>query len=145
MARTWLLLALWLVLVVSAGCRAGSTVGTTDPEAKLRLERLLEFYLRHADQKGKGPPNEHAFKEFIRKVSRDEPGRAGVGEDLDQLLTSPRDGQKYLVRYGLTIDRAGDAQPVAWEHTGSGGNRFVALSMGYVEEYSEQGFKQFKK
>ena len=78
-----------------------------------------------------------------------DPGRVGVvahvGEDFDQLLTSPRDGQKYVVRYGLAIDRAGHAQPIAWEHTGSGGNRFVALSMGYVEAYNEQGFKQLKR
>ncbi len=134
-----------LITVGCLGCRGGDAVGTTDPEAKLRLERLLEYYNRYADQKGKGPANEQALKDFLRKLSKEDQERARIGDDVDRFLVSPRDGQKFGVRYNLTIDRNDGAQAVAWEQTGSRGNRFVALAAGYVEECDEQSFKQLKK
>jgi hypothetical protein len=135
-----------LVLICSctSGC-GGRRVGTTDPEAKLRLERLLEVYQLYADQKQKAPPNEQALKEFIRKLPKEHKEALNLGDDVDSLLVSPRDGQKYQIRYNLPMSRSGDSRAVAWEQTGQGGKRFVALAMGYVEQYGEEEFKQLNK
>ncbi len=125
------------------GCRSQPT-GTTDPEAKLRLERIRELFQMYADQKQKGPPNEQAFKDFIRKLPQDQRDPMEIGDDVDSFLTSPRDGQKYVIRYNFRprLDRN---QAIAWEQTGQNGNRFVALSMGYVEEKDEAELQELKK
>ncbi len=136
-----------LLCALALGCGGGGT-GTSDPEAKLRLERLLEVYQTFASRQpqGKGPPDEQALKDFVKKLPREEQDRLKVGDDVEAaLLTSPRDGQKFEVRYGLALDPAAETRAVAWEKTGKNGKRYVALSMGYVEEYEEEGFQALKK
>lgn len=127
----------------------GPSTGTTDPEAKLRLERLFAVYKKYADEHkdGKGPPNEKVFKDYIAKLPQEDKAALKIGEDIDaSLLTNPRDNQKYEVRYGMTIDPAGATRAVAWEATGGkDGTRYVALSMGYVEPCDEQTFNDYKK
>jgi hypothetical protein len=125
------------------GCGTQPT-GTTDPEAKLRLERIRELFQMYADQKQKGPPNEQAFKDFIRQLPRDQREPLGVGDDVDSFLVSPRDGQKYVLRWNYR-PRFDQNKAIAWEQTGQDGKRFVALSMGYVEEKDEAELAELKK
>jgi len=53
--------------------------------------------------------------------------------------------QKYVVRYNLKPDAGGVTRAVAWEATGQGGLRYVALSVGYVEEYDAETLRQYQK
>jgi hypothetical protein len=68
-----------------------------------------------------------------------------IGDDLDGIFISPRDNQKYVVRYNLKPAPGGATRAVAWEATGQGGLRYVALSVGYVEEYDDETFRQYQK
>jgi hypothetical protein len=65
---------------------------------------------------------------------------------VDRLFTSPRDGSKYAVRYGVAASPEGMAsEALAWEQSGEKGKRFVALTVGHVEEYAEEEFNPLKK
>ena len=145
--RPFWLVVTALVLSVSLGCSGGGgPKGTSDPEAKLRLEKLLELYRMHISQKQKGPANEQAFKEFISKLSPDEKASLQLPENLDSLFVSPRDNQKYVIRYGLAhVDPAGELEAIMWEETGQNGKRYVALSNGYVDEKDQADFDTLKK
>ena|SRR5947209_2192962 len=133
-------------LVGQAGCSSSSKqAATTDPVAKVRLEKLFMFYQRYARLKNKPPPNEQAFKEYLQSLPQDEKDAAGLGQDTDNFLVSPRDGQKYHIRYGMAVNMSGPTRAVAWEENGKDGMRFVALSMGYVQECDEQAFKTYNK
>jgi hypothetical protein len=133
-----------IVGLIAAGC-GGAPTGTTDPPAKLRLERLLECYRSYAAEEKTPPPDEKALKDYIAGLPADRREAAGMTEGVDELFVSPRDGQKYVVRYGLRPDPGGETEAVAWEAVGQGGARFVALSVGYVEEYGEAEFNELKK
>jgi hypothetical protein len=115
-----------------------------EPEAKVRLTKLFRLYKAYVDRNKKGPPNEQALHDFGQKLTPQERDEQLIGDDLDSIFTSPRDNQKYAVHYNIKLD-PGQTRAVAWEATGQGGKRFVALSLGYVEEYDDETFKQYMK
>lgn len=127
-----------------AGCSRQRT-GTSDPEAKLRLEGILEGYKAYIHKYGKGPPDEATFLAYLRKLPADQKEALRIADDLDTLLTSPRDGQKYVIRYKMSNLQEGDTRAVAWEKTGGGGRRWVALSVGYVEECDDEYFNELQQ
>jgi hypothetical protein len=130
--------------VFFAGCT--TPTGTTDPEAKLRLERLQELYLRYTNEhNGKAPPSEKAFKEYIKKIPKPERDAIHVPDDVDSLFVSPRDGQKYTFRYGVRLYAGGETEALAWETTGQNGTRFVLLNIGQVQEYTDADFNELKR
>lgn len=131
-----------VVILGALGC--GSRKGTTDPPAKVRLEKLFAYYQDYTRQHGKPPPNEQTFKEFLANLPAEEKAIAHL-DDVDSFLTSPGDGQKYVIQYGQKIDVGGATRAVAWEQTGVKGKRFVALSVGYVQECDEATFQSYKK
>ena len=131
-------------LAVLFGCSSNPTAVTSDPLAKVRLERLLKFYKMYTNQKKKPPPNEQAFKEFIQNLPADEKEAAGLTGDVDSFLISPGDGQKYHFEYGLTPNPS-QSRALAWEQNGQDGMRYVALTMGYVQRYNEEDFQNYKK
>jgi hypothetical protein len=153
MARRWLalvrfpalglLLGAFLLGPVLSGC--GSGRAPPEPEAKVRLTKVLRLYQVYADKNKKGPPNEQALREFGQKLSPKERDEYLIGDDLDNIFTSPRDNQKYVIQYNIRLEAAGPTRAVAWEANGKDGKRYVALSMGYVEEYDEETFRQYKK
>lgn len=148
MVRARLFSTLILVPLVSfltwaaSGCGGSSA---TEPDAKVRLSKLLRLYQVYVDKNKKGPPNEQALRDFGQKLTAKEREDFLLGDDLDNIFTSPRDNQKYVVKFNLTLDPAAPSQAVAWEATPRNGSRFVALSIGYVEEYDEETFKEYKK
>ncbi|HJZ93331.1 MAG TPA: hypothetical protein VKE40_20815 [Gemmataceae bacterium] len=125
-----------------SGC--GPTVAPPEPEAKVRLSKLLRLYQVYVEKNKKGPPNEQALREFGSKLTPQQRDEYLIGDDLDTIFTSPRDNQKYEIRYNVKLD-PGDTLAVAWEANGQNGMRYVALSTGYVEEYDEETFKEYKR
>jgi hypothetical protein len=123
------------------GCGASTK---SEPEAKVQLGRLLGLYQAYVDKNHKGPPNEEALRAFGQKLSAKERDEYGIGGDPDSLFTSPRDNQKFVVRYNLKLEPS-PTRAVAWEAAGQAGKRFVALSNRYVEEYDDQTLQQYQK
>ena len=130
----------WLV-AGSAGCGSSATA---EPDAKVGITKLLRLYQLYVEKNQKGPPDEQALRDFGKKLSPKERDEYLIGEDLESVFISPRDKQKYVIKYNARLDPS-NMQAVAWEATGEGGMRFVALSNGYVEEYDEETLKQYKK
>ena len=67
-----------------------------------------------------------------------------IGDDFDTIFTSPRDNQKFVVKYGIKLDPA-VTRAVIWESTSQGGMRYVALSNGYVVQNDDETLKQYQK
>jgi hypothetical protein len=130
--------------LLASGCK-GTPQGTTDPPAKVRLEKIFQFYQTYTNQRKKPPPNEAAFKDFLRALPAEEKKAGQVGDDVDAFLVSPRDHEKYVIRYGMVVNVGGETRAVAWEKNGADGMRFVALSVGYVQECDEDTFRSYKK
>lgn len=144
MLRTFPLLLVTAAAAVSAGCSGPPPMTTTDPPAKLRLDRILEYYRRHLTDKKQPPADERAFKEYVRGLPADQRQGFGMPTEVDELFVGPRDGKPFVVRYRLTFSPGGASEAVAWEAAGENGRRFVALSVGYVEEYDDATFARLK-
>jgi hypothetical protein len=140
------LLLAWPIMVFLCGGSLGcGGRGPAEPEAKVRLTRLLRLYQVYVARNHHGPPDEQALRAFGQKLSAKERDESLIGDDPDGLFTSPRDHEKYVIRYNLKLEPSGPTRAVAWEAAGQGGKRFVALSIGYVEEYDDQTLRQYQK
>src|SRR5262245_40487699 len=139
------LLTCWVVVLVdwcNLGC--GGCVRPA-PEAKVRITKLLRLYQVYVEKNKHGPPDEQALRKFGQRLTPKERDEYLIGDVLDSIFTSPRDNQKYVIRYHLNLEPGGQTRAVAWEATGLDGKRFVALSMGYVEEYDDETLREYKK
>jgi hypothetical protein len=101
----------------------------------------------YSNEKKKPPPDEKAFKDFIRSLPQADKEAALIkGDDVDPLFISPRDGQKYHIEYGLVVRPGGQDRALAWEETGQKGMRYVVTTpMGYVRTCGEEEFQKLTK
>jgi hypothetical protein len=134
-----------LAILLVTGCSSQPPMTTSDPPAKLQLERILEFYRSFIHEKKQAPADEKALRDYIAALPADRKQGFGMVNDLDQLFTSPRDQKKYVIRYKVKFSQSGDTEGIGWEADGQDGKRFVALSTGYVEEYPKEWFDELKK
>lgn len=139
----WLRAVVLLCLVsLVAGC-AGSAP-PPEPDVKDRLSKLFNLYRAYTDANRKPPSNEQALRDFAAKLSPSERADRLIGDDLESIFLSPRDKEKFVVKYNLRPDPAVN-RALAWEAKGNNGMHFVALTMGYFEEYDEEQLKQYSK
>jgi hypothetical protein len=136
----WVLVP-WLALICGCG---GSGASAAAPDAKERITQLSRLYKAYFERNKKGPADEKSLREFGQKLTPEERKGYLVGDDIESLFVSPRDKQKYVIRYNQRLEPTG-AKGVIWEAEGQGGRRFVALTNGYVEEYGEAMFKDYTK
>ena len=132
-----------LALAAAAGC-GGSQAATGEPEVKQRLTQLLRLYNAHQDKLKKPPANEQALRDFARQLTPSDREAYLLGENFEEIFTSPRDNQKFVVKYNLR-PAPGENRGIAWEAAGQAGRRYVALSAGYVEEYADENAKEYMK
>jgi hypothetical protein len=140
----WLLFATLVLTAAISGC--GKTVAASgEPEVKVRLQQLLELYRHYVRKHGKGPANEQELKTYGQSLSPAERASFMIGDDLEGIFVSPRDNQKFKIRWNLKLDGTGNTRAVAWEATPQNGRRYAALSMLYVEEYDEETFASYNR
>jgi hypothetical protein len=134
-----------LLLAISlVGCR--QPIGGDAPfDTKEHLWKLFRLYKAYVERNKKGPPDEQALRDFGAKLTPDERKAHLIGDDIDGLFVSPRDKQKYVIRYNQRLDPVGPMRGIIWEVEGKGGTHLMALSNGYVEEYEETMFKEYSK
>ncbi len=115
-------------------------------EEQSNLKPLATLYGQYIGQhRGQPPATEAAFKEFVK--SQGKPLLDSFGKtNVDELFISNRDGKPYVIRCGAAAAQGppGPAgQPVViYEQEGVDGKRFVASSMGAVEQVDEARFKE---
>ena len=124
------------------GC--GSAAAPTLPDAEGRIARLFHLYQAYVAKNQKGPPSEEALREFGKKLATKDREDFAVGDDFDTIFTSPRDNQKFVVKYNIKLDPA-VTRAIIWESTSQGGMRYVALSNGYVVQNDDETLKQYQK
>jgi hypothetical protein len=142
---SWPLVVTVAVMLCCLGACGCGRSAPRESEAKVRLTKLLRLYQVYVQKNKKGPANEEALREFGQKLSAKERDEYLIGDDLDTIFISPRDNQKYEIKYNLALDPGAQSQAVAWEATSQNGMRFVALSIGYTEEYDDETFQHYKK
>jgi hypothetical protein len=135
-----LALASWMVV---SGCGKGAAPAVQDDTYE-RLRKLYSLYRAYVEKNQKGPPSEEALREFGQKLSPQERADRSIGDDLETIFVSPRDKEKFVVRYNLRMDPAKN-QALAWEATGRNGMRCLVLTMGYPAEYDEKTLNEMKK
>jgi hypothetical protein len=130
----------FVLLIAPFGCTGG---GGQMPPDIVHIKKLSLFYVRYlAMHKGVSPPDEAAFKAFIKKLSPAELSDNKIDtENLDPLFTSPRDNQTYGARYKVKSGM-GDRSVILYEKTGKNGKRLVAYSTSDIEEVDEAKFNQ---
>ena len=124
------------------GC--GASAPPPKPDVKDRLDKLFNLYRAYTDTNRKPPANEQALKEFAAKLSPEERADRLIGDDVEGIFTSPRDNEKFVIKYNIRPDPAVN-RALAWEAKGLNGMHFVALTMGYTVEYDEAQLKQYMK
>jgi len=137
------LVVVGIVAWLATGC--GTRIESQEREQS-NLKPLAIMYGQFIGQhRGQPPKNEEEFKQYVRSQSPDALASFGVS-DPDAIFVSSRDGQPYVVHYGNAA-RTGPPGPggqpvIAYEQTGVGGDRFVASSIGAIEEVDEERFRE---
>ncbi len=128
------------VCVGFIGCGGGSP---PQPPVESSLQKLAVIYGQYlGSHRGQAPVNEQELREFLETMSESERQKQGI-TDISKFFQSPRDGQPYVVRYGVQLGAPGpDGAPwVAHEKTGQAGKRFIAFSTGQMDEVDEAKFQ----
>ncbi len=123
------------VSFLATGCSskpALQAVGMSETENLSKIERAFDSA---REKLGRPPANLEQLKPFLKEFG-----------DADQILRSPRDGEPYVIIYGIDIRRPFEMPPPIWAHEKNGvdGKRYVLTVMGPVsmtdEEFSKAKF-----
>lgn len=130
-------------MAVQLGC-TNSGAAPPKPDVADRLNKLLNLYRAYTDKNQKPPPSEQALRDFGSKLSAEDREARLIGDDFEGIFTSPRDNEKFVVKYNVRPDPAVN-RALAYEAKGVNGLKYVALTMGYVVEYDEEQLKPYTK
>jgi hypothetical protein len=152
-------------LVAAFGMIGGcgrSTPPPSPPTPATSIASLGRMYGEYASRHdGVGPADEGAFRSFLESLPAAQKKSMGF-DDLSQALTSPRDGQPYVIVYGVSpaepFESAVGGTPnpaappqgaglqgqplVVYEQVGQNGLRLVATGFGTSAELTEQAFAE---
>lgn len=134
----------WLIAVLCTLALGCGTRTASQPQQQSRLKALAVLYGQYMGQhRGQPPANEAEFKKFIESQAKTLSNNFGIN-DPASVFVSERDGKPYVIVYGKPSGPAelAGAPVIAYEQEGSGGKRFVACSLGAVEEVDSARFRQ---
>jgi hypothetical protein len=117
------------------GCTSEETIqAKAEQESRLKAVSVLygQYIGRH---RGRPPSDEAAFRAFLEKEGTSLMDTFGIAS-VDELLTSERDQQPYVIIYGREKPLAGPEgmEVIAHEQQGVEGRVFVANNLGAVAE-----------
>jgi hypothetical protein len=120
-----------VILVAVAGC--GESSELSSPAAR-RLHILATVYLDYAAAKGAGPANREQLQTHFQNAPPFVLSAEGISaKNCDIVFTSPRDGEPFLISYGVGFAISDDAPIIACERTGKDGKRLAAYANGKIE------------
>ena len=120
------------------GCHSSSTV--SNKEEMSRLKPLTVLYVSATNALRHPPQSEDEFKKYIASQKGRLLDMMHV-EKPDELFTSERDGQPYVIAYGPTPNGK-PREVIAYEKVGVNGKRMVGYSTEIVSELDEEHFRQ---
>lgn len=137
--RLFVLLGTALLLAGCGGADANSMIADANDTNVKRLATMYSFF--HIKNKNKGPKNEEQLRAFIESQDADRLKRGGIdATKLDELFVSERDGEPFLVRYGVNTVIRGPSLPVIFESTGIDSMRQVGFFNGSMQEVDEDEY-----
>ena len=120
---------LLVLITIFAGCELSRP---KPAPGLIEIENVAKwFHLYRTRNRGKAPKDEAEFIEFMNAEL------AGRGEEIDwdELLTSPRDNQKFIVRYGTKAESRNFEKNIAcYEAEGYDGKKLVGFESGWSRE-----------
>lgn len=136
------LIALVGTSVLLTGCKrtdADSMIADKNDTNVKRLATLYSFF--HIQNRNKGPKNEEQLRSFIEAQDPKRLKRGGIDiTSLDDLFVSERDGEPFVVRYGINTVVRGPSLPVIFESTGIDSMRQVGFFNGSMQEVDEEEY-----
>lgn len=138
-------LCLFLLLaVLFSGCStdsAESMIAEANDSNVKRLRTMYSYF--HTMNKLKGPKDEAEFRSFIESQDQRRLGLANIDPSkLDELFVSERDGEPFVIRYGVNTVIRGPSKPVIFEATGVDGMRQVGFFNGPMEEVDAEEYER---
>lgn len=136
------------VSLTSVGCGGGddakSMIAAANDSNVKRVATMYNFF--HLKNKFKGPKDEAEFRTFIEAQ---DPGRLSLADidasKLDDLFVSERDGQAFVIRYGVDTVIRGPSLPVVFEAEGVEGMRQVGFCNGEMQEVDADEYERLLK
>ncbi len=129
----WLVSLSLAFVVIAPGCGTGG--GPPPPGGQLQVETVAKWYqLYRASNGNKTPPNEQAFVAFITSKLKE---RGDTVPDLEGLLKSPRDGQKYVINYGKPTSPKAEKNVAVYESEGYNGKKWLAFESAWSQEVDD--------
>jgi hypothetical protein len=129
----------WLPLIAVStivGCNPEDAHPTED---RLQIETVAGWYYSYrAAHDGKAPSNEKEFAAFIERELKE----TGQTIDIQQLLTSPRDGHKYVVNYKPNSSSPHKNVSV-YEREGIQGKKWLAFDNKWSEEVDDTKLQEY--
>ena len=126
----WSVVCLTCAFVVGCGPPA-------PPAGEVEINKLATWFQYYrTEHRGKAPKSEEELVAFIKKEYEVAPEKT---PDMEQLLTSPRDGQRYVVMYGAKQKSRVDLEKnlACYEAEGVNGKRLVAYESAWTEELDQ--------
>jgi hypothetical protein len=124
-----------LVIVALIGCGSrGQQTGPTPTNDANNLRGIIRYYMLATRDLGRPPQNIDELKATL----------AGAVEDPSPYFRSNRDGQEYVVVWGLQLQELPLDTILAYERTGAGGKRMVVNLDGVAREVTPEEFAKLK-
>ncbi len=136
--RVFVLCTAW-ICILAVGC---GTKTASKPQQESHLKPLALMFGQYTGQhRGQAPSDEAVFKQFVRSNTA---FLSNFKVDGENVFVSERDGKPYVILYGPPKGPPGlaGAPVVAHEQEGIDGRRFVANSLGAVQEVDETRFRE---
>jgi hypothetical protein len=114
------------------GCQGGNSAPVPSDPSMMR--GVISTYRTAASMLGKPPASMDDLKQVLAPLS-DDPG---------QYLRSKRDGQDFVIVWGLNLDTLPPDVVVAYEQNGVDGKRMVVMPRGDVREVTSEEFAKLK-
>lgn len=135
----FVLLGASVLLTGCNGADADSMIAAANDTNVKRLATLYTYF--HIQNKNKGPKNEEQLREFIESQDASRLKRGGIdATKLDELFVSERDGEPFVIRYGVNTYIRGPSLAVVFEATGIDGMRQVGFCNGLMQEVDEEEY-----
>jgi hypothetical protein len=118
---------------MTTGCSSESIVVEELPETQARLMDIRLAYSRFIERTRRPPRSEQELRQTME------------AENPDEALRSPRDGQPFVICYGVdvfgSLDWAETTPILAYERSGDG-SRWVLSIPGAIYQLDEEEFQQ---
>lgn len=136
-ARQW---APVLVVACVVGCNESPEL--TSPAAR-RLQALSTTYLDYAAARGAGPSSRQQLQAHFQNVPGHILSAAEVSpKEAGAVLISPRDGQPFIIRYGVGLSIGTNVSMIACERSGRDGTRLAAYADGRIALVGDDAAKE---